>query len=195
MDAEEFDAEANGGVEHEIPTDDLAGAVFFGAHAIEDDEDDEVGEGFVELHRMQRFIERHGRGEIGAETDAPGEVAFPAPATAGGETTKTADGLADDDAGREHVHGWEQRHFLAAHHENCGDECNDKSAMKDARGLEGFESEDLARISEVLRQIKQEHEQLRAEDAGDGAIEGKIGDVIGIHAGAFGEAHHHIQTS
>ena len=49
MDAEKFDAEADGGVEDEIPADDLAVAVFFGAHAVEDGEDEQVGERFVEL--------------------------------------------------------------------------------------------------------------------------------------------------
>ncbi len=164
--------------------------MFFGAHSIQDDEDDQVEGGFVELHRVQGFIQGYGRGEIGAETHTPGKIAFPAPAATGGETAETADGLADDDAGREDVHSWEERHLVAAHDDDCGDESDDEAAMEDASGLQGFESEDLAGILEVLWEVKQKHEQLGAQDSSDGAIEGEIGYVIGIHARALGEAQH-----
>ncbi len=59
---------------------------------------------------MQGFIERHPRGEIGAETDPPVKIAFPTPATTN----------ADDYARSKDVHSWEQfRRTMAFYREGA----------------------------------------------------------------------------
>jgi hypothetical protein len=103
--------------------------------------------------------------------------------------------LTDDDARSENVHGGENGHFVAAHYEDRSDERHNKSSVKHTGCLECFESEDLTGISEVVWEVKEKHEELSSQDTGNGAIEGKIRDVVGIHTGAFGQTQHDKEAS
>src|ERR1700685_1632763 len=146
---------------------------------VEDGEDEKVGGGFVKLYGVERFVQRHGCGGVGAETHAPGQVALPAPATARGETAEPSDGLTQRHARSESIHGRKYRQVLTAHIQYRDEERGDEAAMEHPGGLQRLEREDLAGVPDVVAQVEQKHEELRSHDAGHGTIDRQVGDLIG----------------
>ncbi len=192
--AEKLDDESCGGVEDEIERDHLTGGMALAGAAIEEGKDQQIGSRFVELDRMKRFVERNRRGEIGAEVDTPGKIAFAPPTAAGGETAEASDSLADGDARRKDIHGAEDRKFLTADIEDRNEQSDDEASVEDAGGLQRFKGKDLFRMADVITEVEEKHEELRADDAGHGAVDREIGDLIGRQSGAAREPHGDTQA-
>ncbi len=176
--SEKFDDEARCRVEDHVQADDLSRGVILSGAAVKQGEDEEVRCRFVQLNGMKSFVERDGSGEVGAKANAPGEGTFFAPTAAGGEAAEPSDSLADSDAGSEHIHGSENRQLLFSDIEEGGQESSNEAAVKDSGGLQGAETKDLGGVAEVVAQIEENHEELRAEDTGHGAVDRQIGDFF-----------------
>ena len=110
--------------------------------------------------------------------NAPGQIAFSSPAAAGGKTAEPSDALADCNAWRKDIHRAQHSELLLAYIECREEQSSDKAAVENSRRLEGFESEDLAGVFDVIAQVKKKHEQLGADDACHSAVDREIGDLF-----------------
>ena len=115
---------------------------------------------------MQRLAERHSdqvvRHRI-AESHCPRQMAFHAPAAAGGEAAQAADTVAERNTRGEDIGGAPERQAALPHVPPGDGQRRDQSAIENTSGLERIESEDLAGILAVAR-IDDHHHQFGAHD-------------------------------
>src|SRR5258708_21452469 len=150
-------------------------------------EDGRVAEGFVELRRVQRMPYRDaGVGFRIGKSDGPGKVAFLAPPAARGETPDAADGVTGRESGGEDVASAEDRHMLAAHVEDRGEDSQQQAALVDAGGLQIVQRENGTGMVAVvaLAPVERDHEELGAQKSGNSAVGGQVGDLFRRKTGA-----------
>src|ERR1700724_445150 len=124
------------------------------------------------------------------ERDGPREVAFLAPTAARGKTSDASDGMSGCESRGEDVASSQDGHMLSPHVENRGEDGQQEAALVDAGGLQIIERENGARMVPIIAvaPVECDHEELRAEESGYGAIGGKIGDLLRRKTGALAQA-------
>jgi len=186
----ELDSESGSRVEHEILAEYESGTVGLEAAAVQPPGYQRGGEGLVELCWVERDAERHAGELVGTwvgEGDGPRTVAEPAPAAAGSEAAKAADGVAQCDTGRKDIDSFEPGKPLALHVEPGEAQRSEEAAIVDAGGEERIEREDASGISQVVVGVQDEHQNLGAGEPGEGAIDGEVRDLFHVEPGTAGQ--------
>ena len=139
----------------------------------------------VKLRRVQRYVERGPDDLLGqriVEGHGPRHVGFAAPATASGEATDAAERVSQRQSWRKDVAGPQHGQIVAAHVPDAHDQCEHKAARPHATRLEGREAEDLSRVFAIVSEIHEDHQDLRANNAGENRNDAKVPKLVGIES-------------
>src|SRR5262249_45648524 len=122
------------------------------------------------LGRFQALVQRRAHpilSERIGEGDTPKCVGWLAIATTGGKAANTADGMSERETGRKCVASGKGRHSITSDVPDGSRERSQESSGKNAAGLKGTETEDLARVASVVTPIIDDEEQFGPDDAGE----------------------------
>jgi len=192
--AEEFDDEAHDGVEHRVGEYDLPAKLLVPVQPEQEEKEDERGERFIKLRRMEMHAQGHARNLVRAlgELDAPRQRRRLAPTATGGKAALSSDGAAQRNRGREGIGRLPPREFVASHQHVSGQHRGDEAAVEDAARTQEVEREEIQRMRAILR-LDDEQQNLRPDNRRQQQPQAKIINALTRQPIAPGEARRHHQ--
>ena len=183
MEACELDQESRHRAQHQVYADDPARCVRASESPVQEREHGELGKHFIDLRGMQRHAERDA-GKLGslgiAKGYRPGKIALVAPAASGGETSDAPDRVPERDSRRERVESREQRKPVVADIKDRDHDREHQSSLPDSGGLQRLERKNR-RLLRIVP-IENDHQDLRAQEAAQRAVNREIGYEFGCES-------------
>src|ERR1700735_2817889 len=184
---EKFDGTALSPVEQKISGDDLSGKALPFADPNQNKEINKLRGSFVKLRGMQMNAQGspgYLRGSRIRKHHAPGDRRRLAVAASRGKTTQAANSMTEWQSCPKSVHYREQRHFLKIRIQANHQDSADDTAVKSSAGLKGVQTENIARIGNVVVPVAQDEPDLGQKQRDENCVDPHVPDFVGIESSA-----------
>src|SRR5579859_6259432 len=181
--AHKFDQSALDAVKEHVGCENLSREALPFREEYQDEEIDELRDGFIELRRMKGHVQRRTdqlrRARI-REHDAPRQPGGLAVAATRSEAAEPADGVAERQTREIAIGERQKRDALVMRVEGAKHERAEESAIKRAAGLQSGESENIAGMLRIISAVNDKKPNLRRDKRDEDHVDAEIPDALGV---------------